>query len=214
MSSNRFTKHLILALSVVFLSVVSQPSSARSQIIQLDIAGVNPQFAGAFQRAEAFWNARVLGYSNTLPQDIQAQLTGNLFIFAATGMQAAAPLNGALGVAGPIFFPNIVRGTNAEQRTVAVPTVAVMIFADEFLAANTEDDITDVIIHEMGHAIGIGSLWEQNGLLRQIGPGPMQYIGVEGRRAYAIESGLAGLGRTGFIPVEQGGGEGLSLIHI
>jgi len=213
MSSNRFTKLLILALSVIFLSVVSPPSSARAQILDLDITAVNPQFANAFERAEAFWNARVLGYSNTLPRDIQAQLTGRLSIMAATGLQNSPELAGALGRAGPVFFPNIVRGTAVNRRQIAVPTIAVMIFADEFLADNSEDDITDVIIHEMGHAIGVGSLWEENGLLQQIGPGPLQYIGAEGRRAFAIETGVAGLARTAFVPIEQQGGGGTALAH-
>ena len=215
MSFNRFTKLLLLTFSAIFLSVSPPMSSpTQAEIIDLDISGVNPQFANAFRRAEAFWDARVLGYSNTLPRDIQGQLTGSLLIVAATGPQDSDLLGGALGRAGPTTFPNIVRGTIFRERRVAVATVSSMVFADEFLADSTEDDITDVIIHEMGHALGIGSLWADNGLIQQVaGRGAFQYVGINARRAYAIEAGVAGLGRTGFVPIEQQGGGGTAFGH-
>ena len=50
----------------------------------------------------------------------------------------------------------------------------------------------------MGHALGFGGLWLDNGLLQEIN-GIVRYTGINGRRAFAGELGLPA---TGFVPVE------------
>lgn len=225
MSSNRFTKLLLLALSAVFLMVVSSGNSTQAQVINLDLSGIvvdvdgedgltpaNAQrYVDAVVRGQEFWNARVLGYSNTLPADVQSQLPGGLVIFISN--QGIG--GGVLGFAGvdATTIVNIVRGTLFNARQVAVGTNAIFTLDNDFIVNSTDDEITDVAIHEFGHALGIGTLWDDNLLLSQIGPGPLQYVGANARSAFAIEAGLAGLGRTGFVPIEQQGGPGTALSH-
>ena len=233
MLSNWFTKPFLLALSVVFLTVVSSGNSTQAQVINLDLSGIVVaaeeeggeeeegegltlanalRYVDAVRRGQAFWNARVLGYSNTLPREIQAQLPGGLLIFVSN---EDIPVAGVLGQAGvdTTTVIRVVRGTFLNTRQVAVGTLAIFTLDDDFIANSTDDELTDVAIHEFGHALGIGTLWNENGLVQQFGFGPGQYVGVEGRRAFAIESGAAGLARTGFVPVEQSGGPGTAGSH-
>lgn len=225
MSSNRFTKLLLLALSAVFLTVVSLGNSTQAQVVNLDLTGIvidvdgvdgltpanAARYVEAVTRGQAFWNARVLGYSNTLPADVQDQLPGGLVIFISN--QGIG--GGVLGFAGvdATTIVNIVRGTIFNSRSVAVGTNAIFVLDNDFINESTDDEIADVAIHEFGHALGIGTLWDDNQLLAQIGPGPLQYIGANARRAFAIEAGVAGLARTGFVPIEQQGGPGTALSH-
>ena len=219
MLSNRLSK-LLFALSAIFLSFTSSLSSpVQAEIITLDITAVDPRFTDLFRRAEAFWDARILGYSNTLPRAIQNQLPGDLLIVASTGDFGNPNL---LGFAGPTLISDVVQGNvfnvfhgnTSRTNQVAVATSAIMVFNNAFLESGSEQDILDVIIHEMGHALGIGSLWQQNGLLQRVSArGPLQYVGANARRAFAIEAGVAGLGRTAFVPVEQQGGPGTALGH-
>jgi hypothetical protein len=224
MSFFRFKKFL-LALSVVFLSVVLPAVSVRAEIIDLDLSGITVAFAEddeglspaaaerfvtALRRAEAFWDARILGYSNTLPRDIQSGLNGRLLIFAANANLGA----NILGSAGPITNVLVVRGGIFNQRQFAVATTSAMQFDNQFLEVLNEDEVTDLCIHEMGHALGLGSLWRANGLIQRFrGIGPEQFVGINARRAFSIEAGVAGQARTGFVPIEQQGGAGTALGH-
>lgn len=67
-----------------------------------------------------------------------------------------------------------------------------------------EGTLHDVITHEMGHVLGIGSLWEDMGLVQGIGTNDPQFTG----RLAMIEYGhlLGGLAET--VPVENVGGDG------
>ena len=59
-----------------------------------------------------------------------------------------------------------------------------------------------VILHEMGHVLGIGTLWSTFGLTSG-----SQYIGADAVNAYHQ------LGGTGFVPIETGGGPGSAFVH-
>lgn len=203
---------LALIATLMAVGFLGQPAkNAKAEIIDIDVSAVAEEFVPAFRRAEAFWDARILGYSNTLPREVQAQLNGRMLIFAST-----ADLGGnVIGAAGPTTIRNVIRGGRFRGRTVAVATVATMAFDNAFLATATEDELTELIIHEMAHALGFGSLWEANGLLRPIGASQtIQYVGINARRAFAREAGIeTRLGATGFVPIEQQGGPGTQFGH-
>ena len=61
----------------------------------------------------------------------------------------------------------------------------------------------DIVIHEMMHVLGFGTLWERHDLVDGV-----KYIGPEGVAAYAESH----VGAT-FIPVEDGGGSGTAGGH-
>jgi len=84
-----------------------------------------------------------------------------------------SPLRNILGQAGPTMI-----------RPSLLPVIGSMQF-DTFDLADLEANgqLEDVIIHEMGHVLGIGTLWERHGLVRQAGTNNPVFLG----RAAAAE---------------------------
>jgi hypothetical protein len=72
-----------------------------------------------------------------------------------------------------------------------------------FIGLNYLDDI---LAHEIGHALGIGPLWQPNGVYI---PGTGQYTGEYGLRAYRAEFDAT----AAFVPVELAGNPGTIGLH-
>jgi|GEM_PF-690381 len=66
--------------------------------------------------------------------------------------------------------------------------------------------LDDVFAHEMGHLLGVGTLWESNQLYTH---GSGEYLGPFGVLAYNAEFGQSGA----FVPVELDGGPGTANAH-
>lgn len=143
-----------------------------------------------FSDAEDFWEFFIIGYRDE---------------FAGPGLDIAASaptidgVGGILGQAGPtfgIFLPTYVYATQGimEFDSADLSTLE---------AAGT---LFDVIVHEMAHVIGFGTLWGDlfNNLLDSSG----NYIGQYGLEAYQ----LSNPGATS-VPVEQDGGVGTAGGH-
>ncbi|MDQ4087128.1 MAG: leishmanolysin [Pseudomonadota bacterium] len=86
-----------------------------------------------------------------------------------------------------------------------LPAAGIMEFDVADLAAMEADGrLEDVIVHEMGHCLGIGTLWQEMGLITGAGgPDPV----FTGTRAIAEYSALTGETEQS-IPVENTGGAG------
>lgn len=204
--------HNFKAFVFTLLAVSLATPTAQAEIIDLDFSALNPATTTAatieaFQDAEAFWESRILGYSNTIPGDIRSQLNGRLTISIN---QADLGGGGALANAGVTNAVTSVLG----GRNRAVGTQAVMNFDPNTIANFSQSDLTDVIIHEMGHALGIGTLWQANNLVQPIPArgGILQYRGINARREFAEEAGF-NRPQVGFVPIEQQGGIGTALAH-
>jgi hypothetical protein len=143
-----------------------------------------------FTAAENFWEFIIFGY--------QDEFMGPGLDIRASGT-AIDGVGGTLGQAGPtlgIILPDVVYATEG-----------VMEFDSADLSSmETSGTLFDVIVHEMAHVIGFGTLWTQsaNYLLDNAG----NYIGQYGLAAYQLEHP----GAT-FVPVEQGGGPGTAGGH-
>ena len=203
--------HSFRAFVFTVLAVSLATTTARAEIIDLDFTGldpaqVTPETIAAFRGAEAFWDNRILGYSDTIPGDIRNQLNGRLTISVFNQDFGG----GILAAAGVFAEVNSVLG----GRNRAVATDSVMFFDPDTIAGFNQDDLQDVIIHEMGHALGIGTLWEANNLLQPIPPrgGIIQYRGINARREFAREAGFD-RPQVGFVPIELEGGAGTALSH-
>ena len=69
--------------------------------------------------------------------------------------------------------------------------------------------LPDVVLHEIGHVLGIGTIWEARGLLTGAGTNNPRFTGPQATAEYnAILSGSAT-----FVPVENGGGPGTRDAH-
>ena len=98
---------------------------------------------------------------------------------------------GALGQAGPCAL-----------REEGLPFAAhVEIDADDWARYSTGRGLTDLFVHEIGHALGFGPLWATNGLVQGSGGADPRFIGAESTREFAA------LGGAGRVPLENTGGE-------
>ena len=172
-------------------------SAATEFNITLNYSG-DPAYQAAFTQAVAFWE-------NVITGDIADGFTNggiavdDLRIDAS--ILAIDGAGGTLGRAGPTEIRN---GSN-------LPILGIMEFDEADIAEMASNGtLLDVIIHEMGHVLGVGTLWETLGLTAATtGPGLYQYVGTNGLAQYQI---LTGRTET-FVPIESDGGSGTARGH-
>ena len=113
-----------------------------------------------------------------------------------------APIDGPggiLGQAGPRFTRTVDR----------LPVTGVMFFdVDDLDFLESLDLFEDVIVHEMGHVLGIGTLWNFGG--RELRQGPTANPFFTGKTANTHWNAEGG---TDALPVENMGGQGTALSH-
>lgn len=101
-----------------------------------------------------------------------------------------------LGQAGPDWLRSSSR----------LPTHGKIVFDAADVAAMVRDNVfADVVLHEIGHVLGIGSLWADHGL-----SSGSQYFGGYGVATYRE---LSGNGAAGSVPLETTGGSGTAGVH-
>ncbi len=188
-----------------------RPASGGASTLGFDIDLIfhNVPTAGelaAFQSAEATWESMIRGYQ--IDDIFSTTVTINVYLDTIDGA------GGILGGAGPTYAK-----LNAAQDDLT-PT---FLYTDEgdmvFDTADTPALITaglfdEVILHEMGHVLGVGTLWSGS-LYSIFGRQELyvfnsgQYTGAAGLAAYNAEFGQSGT----FVPVELGGGSGTANAH-
>lgn len=143
-----------------------------------------------FTAAESFWESVITGYQAGI------SITGLTIDASVSAIDGAG---GILGQAGPTF------GTN--QGGYLLVTEGVMQFDVADVAGLVSGGaMTEVIMHEMAHVIGFGTVWDYNGLYNT----PGQYTGAAGLAMYQAEFNKPG---ATFVPVELGGGPGTAGGH-
>jgi len=101
-------------------------------------------------------------------------------------------LYGILGQAGP----------TSVRTGSSLPATAQMQFDIEDVNAMGVSVFSEVVLHEMAHSLGFGSIWDRLGLVSN-----GSFTGTNANNEYHA------LGGTGFIPVEQDGGSGTAGSH-
>lgn len=106
-----------------------------------------------------------------------------------------------LGMAGPTRLRRATAATGAR-----LPAKGIMRFDTADLGQmEDEGTLLDVITHEMGHVLGIGTLWGTFGLLKDFpGPNPT-FVGPGAMKEFGD---LIGAGQPTPVPVANVGGEG------
>lgn len=145
-----------------------------------------------FELAAARWEALIIG-------DIPDVNVPGLGLIDDLRIQASGPdidgEGGILGQAGPTFV-----------RTGSfLPAAGIMEFDSADIEALIEEgQFDEVVLHEMGHVLGLGTIWEALNLLIQSGTDDARFIGPQATQAYNEIFGVNGSS----VPVEStlGGG--------
>jgi len=155
--------------------------------------GLTPSQQAIFTTAADTWDAVIAGY--------QQGISINGPLISASAIYIDGP-GGILGQAGPTLFTH--------QGGYWLATQGVMQFdADDVVNLENNGSLLEVILHEMGHVLGIGTLWDPvfNDVYED---GTGQYTGAAGLAAYQSEFDQPG---ATFVPVELGGGAGTVDAH-
>ncbi len=162
----------------------------------------------AFERAMMRWSRVISGDLANVSVVVPASQTGcypamnetvdDLIIFVELG--PIDGVGGILGQAGPCLIRN----------TSRLSVVGRMTF-DAADLGNMENSnvLDDVILHEMGHVLGIGTLWDDAafpGLLVGAGTADPYFTGANALSAFSAAGGASYVGFP--IPVENTGGAG------
>lgn len=182
-------KKLARLASAVALAAASLSAHATFNI-SINYTG-DSQYQSYFNSAESFWENIITGYQPGI------SLTG--FAIAAN-IEYIDGAYGTLGSAGPT--------SGVWQGGYALTTAGSMRFDSADMATMAANgSLGDVIRHEMGHVIGIGTWWSTNNLY-VVGSG--RYTGANGLAMYRTEFNQPG---ATYIPVELGGGAGTAGGH-
>lgn len=165
------------------------------------IGGLNAKQKKAFKTAANRWSKVIVG-------DVPSVVVGGEVIddllIEAQGVAIDGP-GQILGQAGPTNLRPASAGNNA-----FLPAKGIMSFDTADLAAMEADGtLVDVITHEMGHVIGIGTIWDRKGLLAGAGTMNPTFKGTNAKREYGVLKGTGPLA----VPVENSGGAGTRDSH-
>jgi hypothetical protein len=167
--------------------------AANSFDITLNYTG-NPAYLSMFQSAETIWEQIIPSYTDG--DQGMAVISGITIDASITVIDGAG---GILGSAGPTYGAyddsGYLLATNGEMKF------------DEADVGGLGANLVTVILHEMGHVLGLGTLWTYNGLYVS---GSGQYTGANGLAAYQAEFNQPS---ATFVPVELGGGGGTANGH-
>ena len=146
-----------------------QPGSGFN--IALSFSGLTPSQQAIFDQAAARWSQIIVG---DLPDvTVNGRLVDDVFITAS-----AVPIDGVSGILGQA-------GPQTFRSGSQLPSTGFMQF-DSADLANLESNgkLLPVILHEMGHVLGIGTIWAARGLLTGAGTTNPRFTGQQATAAY------------------------------
>jgi hypothetical protein len=160
--------------------------------------------AAAFSAAEATWESIITGY--------QIDDINNIIVNIDVNLEEIDGLGNILGSAVPKTAK-----LNAAETAVTSNYLYTQSGSMTFDTADTSAlglTFNAVVLHEMGHVLGIGTLWSSSavgfaGRQELYVNGSGQYTGAFGLAAYNSEFDQSGT----FVPVELGGGSGTANGH-
>lgn len=166
----------------------------------------------AFTGAAARWERVILGDVEDIPFTPQDDLSfcggqtldetiDDVLIFAT--IERIDGPGSILGQAGWCYA----------RDTDLLPIVGRMVFdVDDVVALETAGRFQDVVLHEMGHVLGVGALWDLKGLITGRGGGDPFFTGPAARAAFIAADPNLTFGGS-IVPVENTGGPGTRDVH-
>lgn len=165
------------------------------------LGGLNQTQKNAFKAAADRWSRVIIG---DLPSvQVDGEVIDDILILAQG--QAIDGPGKILGQAGPTRL----RPANAGAAAF-LPAKGKMAFDTADLQKMQQDGtLGDVIAHEMGHVLGIGTVWSSKGLLKGAGNSNPTFTGKNAMKEY----GVLRKGKAKAVPVENTGGQGTADSH-
>jgi hypothetical protein len=194
-----------------FIVAVTPPRSPGYDVELAYVSRVSATHQAAFEAARAQWTGLITADEADQPGPLQAcgsfhagvqGPVDDVLIFVE--VDSIDGPGGTLGRAGPCFV-----------RTPSLkPITGAMIFDEADLdRLATRDLLRPVILHEMGHVLGIGGLWEEQGLLTGECLVDPVFTGPRAITAFDEAGGTLYSGEP--VPVEDGGSinDGSNCVH-
>lgn len=183
------------SLTVTPPTTTTTPTSSGFQIT-LSMSGLTTNQQSIFQQAANRWSQVITG---DLPNaTYRGQAVDDLLINASS--ITIDGVNGILGQAGPDAFRS---GSD-------LPYHGVMQFDSADMASMESSGLLySVVLHEMGHILGIGTLWSDLGLLSGAGTSNPIFMGANATAQFNQIYGTSARG----VPVEATGGSGTRDSH-
>ncbi|NEP17536.1 MAG: hypothetical protein F6J97_11625 [Leptolyngbya sp. SIO4C1] len=156
------------------------------------LGGLNAGQRSVFETAAARWSEIIIGDlpSVTIGSDVIDDV-----LIEASGASIDGP-NGILGQAGP---------TRLRSDSLLPATGTMQFDIGDLARLEANGGLFNVIVHEMGHVLGIGTIWQSKGLLTGRGsPNPI-FTGMNAMREFAA---LIGAPTPTPVPVANTGGAG------
>ncbi len=205
MASTRSKANAAMEIYVAHASVRAGASAAAiASAYKIEvrfIGGLNTAQKNAFKTAAERWTQVIVGDVPSVM--VSGEVIDDLLIMAQ-GVDIDGP-GKILGQAGPTHLRPASAGVNA-----FLPAKGLMSFDTADLAQMQADGtLLDVITHEMGHVIGIGTLWSNKGLLAGANSANPRFTGLAAKKEYGV---LKDSGPTP-VPVENTGGAGTKNSH-
>jgi hypothetical protein len=177
------------------------------------VSDATPAVRAAFENARARWQQVITGnlteFSLTGSNQVQANACGithpavNEVVDDLLILVEVVPIDGpgkVLGSAGPCML----RGSNN------LPILGVIkLDSDDLAMMDSNGTLRDVILHEMGHVLGIGTLWSRFSLVQGAGTADPLYTGARAQPGFVLGGG----GFVTGVPVENSGGSGTRDAH-
>jgi hypothetical protein len=193
-----------IASSVRARRVVGAGAAAVASAYKIEVrflGGLTTAQKNAFKAAADRWASVIVGDLPSVAVD--GEVIDDLLILAQ-GTAIDGP-RGILGQAGPTH----IRPASAGKFKF-LPVKGIMSFdTADLKAMQTDGTLKDVITHEMGHVIGIGTIWERKGLLKDAGTNTVRFVGKNARK----EFGKLKKSAAADVPVENTGGPGTADGH-
>jgi predicted Zn-dependent protease len=165
------------------------------------LGGLTGSQRDAFTEAAERWEEVITG---DLPDMLVGDETVDDLLILASGDKLDGP-DGFVGVGKPT-----VGRPEGLGEASGLPAVGEMVLDTADLARLEEEGLVDTVTHEMGHVLGVGTLWAERGLVEGQGTQTPLYVGPAGEAEYGR---LLGLDEPAAAPLESGGGPLTREIH-
>lgn len=174
--------------------------------VQVNYTG-DPAYQPYFAAAASTWQTLLVGYQNGA---IQAISSGSSYAGAFVGDPLTTVFINAN--VSPIDGPGLILGS-AGPTAIALDFAGYILTTDGEMTFDSADAANlataglfdDVVMHEMAHVLGFGTLWELNGVYNE---GTGQFLGPIATAYWQSE-----FGQTGPPAVELAGGPGTADAH-